>query len=169
MDKPNIETYSNKYESEVQHLILEIQQAEFNIDIDLEQQPDLSNISKFYQTGLGNFWVAIINNKVIGTIALLDIGNKQTALRKMFVDKSFRGKEYKIGQQLLEKAIEHLKVVGAEGIFLGTTEKFIAAQKFYEKNNFIEIKKESLPKAFPIMKVDVKFYKLTLLNEINAK
>ncbi len=44
-------------------------------------------------------------------------------------------------------------------IYLGTTPKFIAAYRFYEKNKFEEIAKESLPTAFPIMSVDTKFYK----------
>jgi N-acetylglutamate synthase-like GNAT family acetyltransferase len=165
MDKLNIEKYSNKYESQVQQLIIEIQSNEFQLDIDLDRQPDLNDISNFYQQGLGNFWVALINEKVVGTISLLDIGNRQTALRKMFVDKNYRGKEYKVGQQLLDNVIEYSKIIGVEEMFLGTTEKFIAAQKFYEKNNFIEIEKECLPKAFPIMDVDVKFYKFSLQKE----
>ena len=45
-------------------------------------------------------------------------------------------------------------------ILLGTTEKFIAAYKFYEKNGFIEVAKASLPPEFPVMAVDVKFYRL---------
>lgn len=157
-----IEIYSNKYQSEVQQLILEIQQTEFNIDIDIERQPDLKDISNYYQQGLGNFWIALIDEKVIGTISLLDIGNNQTALRKMFVDSRFRGKEHKVGQQLLDTVIAHSKMAGIVEIYLGTTEKFVAAQRFYEKNNFAEIQKDKLPKAFPIMTVDVKFYKLTL-------
>ena len=44
-------------------------------------------------------------------------------------------------------------------ILLGTTEKFLAAQRFYEKNGFTEIQKDALPPKFPVMTVDVKFYK----------
>ena len=47
-------------------------------------------------------------------------------------------------------------------LLLGTTEKFIGAQRFYEKNGFIETPKEHLPKEFPVMDVDVKFYRLSL-------
>jgi N-acetylglutamate synthase-like GNAT family acetyltransferase len=159
-----IEIYSDIYQVQVQDLILKIQQSEFQIDIDLLRQPDLQQIKSFYQTGLGNFWVAINNNKVIGTISLLDIGNKQVALRKMFVDINFRGKAHKVGQRLLGKALEYSKKNGVEDIFLGTTAKFTAAQKFYEKNGFIEIAKELLPIQFPVMIVDVKFYHLKLKN-----
>ena len=51
---------------------------------------------------------------------------------------------------------------GIEEIFLGTTEKFIRAQRFYEKNGFVEIQKQELPKEFPLMDVDIKFYKYSI-------
>jgi N-acetylglutamate synthase-like GNAT family acetyltransferase len=43
-------------------------------------------------------------------------------------------------------------------IFLGTTSKFLAAHRFYEKNGFSEIDKQTLPATFPIMAIDSKFY-----------
>jgi N-acetylglutamate synthase-like GNAT family acetyltransferase len=157
-----IEIYTDKYKTAVQALILDIQRNEFQIDIDLERQADLSDISNFYQNNLGNFWIAKFEEKVVGTISLLDIGNKQTALRKIFVDKNFRGKEYKVGQQLLDTLITYAKGAKIEAVYLGTTEKFTAAQRFYEKNAFVEIDKNNLPSKFPIMSVDVKFYRLKL-------
>lgn len=162
MEELNIEIFSDKYKNAVQDLILDIQKNEFQIDIDLERQPDLYEISSFYQIGKGNFWVAKVGEKVVGTISLLDIGNRQTALRKMFVHKNYRGKEYKIGQKLLDTLIEYSRNIGISDIYLGTTEKFIAAQRFYDKNKFIEVEKNNLPRDFPIMTVDVKFYRLAL-------
>jgi N-acetylglutamate synthase-like GNAT family acetyltransferase len=158
----HIEQYTDNHKQAVQNLILEIQRNEFQIDIDLDRQPDLCDITSYYQKGLGNFWVAMYEDKVVGTISLLDIDNKQSALRKMFVDKNFRGKEYKVGQQLLDHSIDYARQSTIKEIYLGTTEKFIAAQKFYEKNNFSEIDKNNLPGKFPIMNVDVKFYRLHL-------
>ena len=154
-----VNTYLPSYKQEIIDLILHIQQNEFGIPITLEAQPDLNNIPSFYQKDKGNFWVAVIENKVVGTIALLDIGNSRGALRKMFVHKDFRGKEYGIGQILLNTLLEWARQNNFKEILLGTTEKFIAAQRFYEKNGFGEIDKQSLPKDFPVMEVDVKFYK----------
>lgn len=162
MQELEIEVYTDKYKTSIQALILDIQKGEFDIDIDLDRQPDLHDISNFYQHNLGNFWIAKCEEKVVGTIALLDIGNKQAALRKMFVDKNFRGKEYKLGQRLLDTLMSYAMHVNIEEIYLGTTEKFIAAQRFYEKNKFIEIGKNNLPIKFPIMSVDVKFYKINI-------
>ena len=157
----NIEahTYTDLYKQQATDLILSIQQTEFGIPITLEDQPDLNNIPSFYQTNNGNFWIVVIENKVAGTIALLDIGNSRGALRKMFVHKDFRGKEYSVGQVLLNTLFKWARQNNFKEILLGTTEKFIAAQRFYEKNGFEEVEEQSLPNEFPVMEVDVKFYR----------
>jgi N-acetylglutamate synthase-like GNAT family acetyltransferase len=160
---PEIKIYADAYKHEIATLILNIQKTEFGIPITLEDQPDLDAIPEFYQTNNGNFWVAIDDNKVVGTIALLDIGNRQGALRKMFVNKECRGSNFGIGQKLLSNLLEWAGRKNFDEILLGTTEKFVAAQRFYEKNGFIEIEKDTLPPAFPVMTVDVKFYKYTLV------
>jgi len=77
----------------------------------------------------------------------------------MFVKKEYRGKEFRAGQKVLNTLFEWANRRAFRKIFLGTTEKFIAAHRFYAKNGLIPIEKESLPKEFPIMKVDVKFYR----------
>ena len=162
MSEVRVEIYTDIQKSDVADLILNIQNAEFSIPITLELQPDLSDIPNFYQINNGNFWVAKIDDKIIGTISLLDIGNRKGALRKMFVDKNYRGKEFGVGQKLLNTLVKWARYRGITEIFLGTTEKFIRAQQFYEKNSFKEIKKQELPETFPIMEVDVKFYRLSV-------
>lgn len=164
MEEIIIETYHDKYKQDIQNLILEIQQKEFGLNISIDNQLDLQNIPIYYQNANGNFWVATKNNNIIGTIALLDIGNNQVALRKMFVEKEYRGKEKGVAQKLLTHLLRWTANKNINEIFLGTTEKFLAAQRFYEKNNFIEIDKSELPKAFPIMTVDIKFYKCKIYN-----
>jgi len=122
----------------------------------------LCNIKEFYQNGNGNFWVALFNNKVIGTISLLDIGNGHAALRKMFVEKTYRGTKYQTARILLNELLNWSIVNGLKKIYLGTTPKFLAAHKFYERNGFIEITENALPGNFPRMKVDTKFYTFEL-------
>ena len=162
MQEINIEVYTDIYKNVVADLILVIQNSEFGIPISLENQPDLNAIPEYYQTNNGNFWIAKIDDEIIGTIALLDIGNYKGALRKMFVDKNYRGKETGVGQKLLNTLINWTRYKGFKEIYLGTTEKFLAAQRFYEKNGFKEIGKQELPASFPIMEVDVKFYRFCL-------
>jgi N-acetylglutamate synthase-like GNAT family acetyltransferase len=162
MDEVIIETYTDRYKNGVADLILTIQNTEFGIPITLEEQPDLNNIPSFYQENNGNFWTAKINERIVGTISLLDIGSQQGALRKMFVKKDYRGKEWGVGQKLLDILLYWARHKGFSDIFLGTTEKFIAAQRFYKKNGFVEIAKQKLPEAFPIMEVDTRFFQLSV-------
>ena len=72
-----IREYQLEDQQGVLDLILPIQQKEFDIAITKEDQPDLCQVSSFYQTGKGNFWVAEDNGVVVGTIALIDIGEGQ--------------------------------------------------------------------------------------------
>jgi N-acetylglutamate synthase-like GNAT family acetyltransferase len=145
--------------ADVVDLIVGIQRDEFAIDISAAQQPDLADIPGFYQVRNGNFWVAITDQRVVGTIALLDIGNRQAALRKMFVHRSFRGHQVGTAKSLLDALLAWARDREIREIFLGTTLKFLAAHRFYEKNGFSEIDERDLPAAFPIMAVDKKFYR----------
>jgi GNAT superfamily N-acetyltransferase len=141
-------------------LIVGIQRGEFGIPIAYDDQPDLKDIPGFYQRGSGNFWVARAGEAVVGTIALKDIGNAQVALRKMFVDSGHRGRAAGVAQNLLDTAIAWARAKGVKEILLGTTVKFLAAHRFYEKNGFVRVTLDTLPAAFPRMAVDEIFYRL---------
>lgn len=160
----SLKIFAPQYEEQVSNLILDIQQNEFGVKITKEEQPDLSNISAFYQKNGGNFWIALDGAKVVGTIALVDIGNNQGALRKMFVHQNYRGKEFGIASRLLNLLIDWANAQEISEIYLGTTSKFLAAHRFYEKNGFSEISRSSLPEAFPLVAVDSKFYMTSLSN-----
>ena len=149
-------------EQGVSAMILPIQREEFGIPITAEDQPDLKAIPAFYQTGTGDFWVAVQDDQIIGSIGLRDIGAGQAALRKMFVAAPFRGREFSVANRLLERLIEESTRKGVSEVFLGTTDKFHASHRFYEKHGFREITKEDLPASFPLIAVDSKFYVLGL-------
>jgi N-acetylglutamate synthase-like GNAT family acetyltransferase len=143
-------------------LISSIQRTEYGIDITPEQQPDLKSIPAFYQAGSGNFWVALADGAVVGTIALKDIGAGAAALRKMFVAPAWRGREKGVARALLGTLLAWARSRNLSIIYLGTTAQFLAAHRFYEKNGFREVPKEALPASFPIMDVDSRFYKYEL-------
>jgi GNAT superfamily N-acetyltransferase len=142
----------------VASLIVPIQRDEFGIPITLADQPDLADIPGFYQRGAGNFWIAMHDGAVVGTIALLDIGERQAALRKMFVAPAFRGREHDTAKQLLDELLAWSQAHDLRHIYLGTTANFRAAHRFYEKHGFREIERTDLPATFPVMAVDSKFY-----------
>lgn len=157
-----ITPFEPSQQTAVAQLIVGIQRDEFGIDITAEQQPDLQDIPGFYQVEAGNFWVAAHAGGVVGTISLLDIGNRQGALRKMFVAPEYRGAKTGAAASLLATLLAWARNRDFAEIFLGTTSAFLAAHRFYEKSGFEEIGKHELPAAFPIMAVDTKFYRLGL-------
>ena len=165
MEQPRqltIVPFTPGYQAQVFDLIVPIQREEFGIDITAADQPDLRAIPTFYQQGAGNFWLALDGDQVVGTIALLDIGNGQAALRKMFVAPSHRGAAIGTAHHLLDALLDWARGHAVQEIYLGTTAKFLAAHRFYAKRGFIEIAQEALPAAFPIMQVDTKFFRLAL-------
>ncbi|MFI5215708.1 MAG: GNAT family N-acetyltransferase [Candidatus Limnocylindria bacterium] len=150
--------FEPRFRSDVLELILGIQRDEFAIDITEGAQPDLQDIPAFYQNGRGGFWIAVSEGRVVGTIALLDIGNRHGALRKMFVHRDFRGAQPGTAKRLLDTLLDWARDEKFREIFLGTTAKFLAAHRFYQKNGFAEIAQATLPPAFPIMSVDTRFF-----------
>jgi GNAT superfamily N-acetyltransferase len=158
-----IETYQEKYKEGIVQLILNIQQNEFNVPVTINDQPDLLNIKDVYCIKGGNFWVAVENDQIIGTIALIDMGNGQAALRKMFVHKESRGKEKGIGQLLLNTLIGWGRQKNINEVYLGTVEQLHAAKRFYQRNGFVKVEKNTLPETFPLMPVDTEFFKLIIV------
>ncbi len=150
--------YKEPYQQGILQMILEIQQQEYHLPITAEDQPDLANIPAFYQQDNGNFFTAVENGAVVGSIALKNIGHGNAVLRKMFVKKEYRGKELGVSHALLSRLIEWAREKNFSRIYLGTTPQFLAAHRFYEKNGFVEIEKDELPAEFPVMQVDKKFY-----------
>jgi N-acetylglutamate synthase-like GNAT family acetyltransferase len=135
-------------EQAVLDVIVPIQREEFGIAITADDQPDLSAIPSFYQVGLGDFLVATMDARVVGTIGLKDIGSGRGALRKMFVAAPFRGRDHGIAQALLARLLDDARARDMREIFLGTTDRFLAAHRFYEKNGFQEIGVDLLPPEF---------------------
>ena len=157
-----IEHYTDAYRDAVRDLIVPIQREEFGVDITYEDQPDLAIISDFYQTGGGQFWVALDDAELVGTIALLDIGENMGALRKMFVAPGHRGTDVGIARRLLDTLLSHAKSIGMTDVYLGTTSAFRAAHRFYEKNGFTRVAPEDLPENFVRMVPDTRFYRYAI-------
>jgi N-acetylglutamate synthase-like GNAT family acetyltransferase len=156
-----IAPYTAPYREGVATLILGIQRDEFGFQVTYDDQPDLKEIENFYQSGAGGFWLALEDRRVVGTIGLRDIGD-DGALRKMFVASERRGAEHRVGQRLLDTLLAHARARRLSAVWLGTTEKFLAAHRFYEKNGFERVAPETLPPSFPRMRVDTRFYRLRL-------
>jgi N-acetylglutamate synthase-like GNAT family acetyltransferase len=163
MGNVRIEPFEPSDTEGVTRLILDIQCDEFGFAITAGDQPDLATIPAFYQSGAGGFWVAHdLDGKVVGTIGLKDIGEGRAALRKMFVAEGHRGGEMSVAKALLATLVWQAREAGLRQILLGTTDRFQAAHRFYERSGFERIDAADLPESFPRMEIDTRFYALRL-------
>ena len=148
-----IEQYKPEYHPIVIDIITSIQQKEFNLPITYQDQPDLAQIETFYDS----FLVALHNTIPVGTIGFKRIQDF-AIIRKMFVTPNFRGSTFGTAQKLLETLEKQIAAESIKKIYLGTTDFFKAAHRFYERNNYIEIAQTDLPAEFPRILIDTKFY-----------
>ena len=154
-----IRPYEKRDQDHVNEMILWSQNVEFGVPVTIADQPDLLDVAGVYQQGAGNFWVALDGEVVVGSIGLLAYAPGEAALRKMFVQAAYRGADHGTAAALLATLLGWARQHEIRTICLGTVDVLRAAHRFYAKNGFVEIAKESLPPAFPRMPVDTKFYR----------
>ena len=95
---------------------------------------------------------ALINEKVVGTAALMPLGNNGLfELTKMAVSPQERGQ--KIGQKLLQYCIEYARGMGLPKLVLYSNTKLENAIYIYRKHGFIEV---SLEPNCPYDRSDIK-------------
>lgn len=125
--------FSKQYQTETVAFILAILEDEFgHTGI---QRPDLQDISQSYQQDpQANFWIALDDGKVVGTVGLQNCDLNRSRLKRMLVQKELRHQG--IGQQLLDTVIGFCKEVGHKELYAISSVTFEIAHKFYQKNNF---------------------------------
>jgi len=136
----SIREYDDSYKNQVIQLVGEclvdqriIKANSLPIDDD-----DLQHISQVY-IERGGFWIALVNNVVVGTVGIQNREGNLTKLKRMFIKKEMRGTG--LGFNLLETALSFAKEKGYTKITLNTHKNMKRAHHFYEKNKFIFIKK----------------------------
>ena len=156
----HIETYSGKYTDELISLILDIQNNEAKINLPIEEQPDLLDISNSYQKNGGEFWIALSDGEVIGTVGLMLKEKDCAVMKKFFVKKEYRSK--KIGFALYSELLKFAQNSGIKHIILDTPSVAVASHRFYENAGFRKITKEELPILYTYPDRDSILYMLNL-------
>lgn len=162
-----IKIYEDRYKKEVIDLILHVQNAEYDVGISTEEQPDILDIQSSYINNGGNFWVALNDNdEVVGSIGLQKETNEVAVLKKFFVYKEYRGKEFGIGTDLYKALIDFAKKQGLSKIILDTPSKATRSHSFYKKVGFNEIAKEDLPIRYDYPDRNSLIFELDLSKEV---
>lgn len=155
-----IRTFEKQYQEQVISLILSIQNNESKINLSVSEQPDLLDIDYYYRKNGGEFWTALADKKVIGTIALMNMGSGNAVLKKFFVDRNFRNE--KIGLKLYLTLLDYAEQNNICRILLDTPSVAVDSHKFYEKSGFIKISKSEMPFPYEYPDRDSILYLLEL-------
>jgi GNAT superfamily N-acetyltransferase len=137
---PSIQSFDPKIHTEVKYFILDTWK-EFGYYYEAVTDADLDDPQKYYIESGGMFYVLLDNNKIIGTIGILNPGNNIAELKRLYVDKSFRNKGY--GSQLIDKAIQFCKETGFKTIKLNSDRIFEDAHKLYIQKGFKIVKEDN--------------------------
>lgn len=123
--------YTNQNVEEIKNFIDKILKELFEKKVNHKQyMQDLDNIKENYLV----LYLALDNKKIIGTVALKRINSNCVKLKRMYVNKNYRGRG--LAQELYKKAEDFAIKNKFKTIKLSTTTQMKGAQKFYAKNGF---------------------------------
>ncbi len=127
-----IRDYVDEDKEQVKDMVSEILVEIFNGD------PTTFKILKEFRVKKDyvKYLVADIDGMIVGTMALKKINKNEVRLKRMYVRKGYEHRG--IAQKLLDELLEFARVNGYKKVLLHTYPTMKHANKFHEKNGFVE-------------------------------
>ena len=102
---------------------------------------EMSRLSEVFSATRRNaFWVVEVGGAIVGMFGIESRGEHRTELRRMYLDRSFRGRG--IAQRMLQCAETQAVEFGFSTMFLSTAEIQVAALAFYRKCGYRLVRTE---------------------------
>jgi N-acetylglutamate synthase-like GNAT family acetyltransferase len=159
-----ITTYKSnpKTTAEIVDLVNFCQNIEAGLGLTMAEQYDLFEIEDHYQKIGGQFWTAIEDDKVVGTISLLPLNSDTAVLKKFFTYPDFRGEPEYLGKKLYEEFIEFAKEHNFKTIVLDSPGSQKRAHHFYRNQGFKEVTEDELTVSWSYPHSNSKFFQSEL-------
>ena len=108
----------------------------FDVTFETQVGRELSDFISAFRQGRDGFWVALLDGKFAGSIAIdgRHAHKEGSRLRWFIVPPQYQGRG--IGATLIERAVAFCKEGGHEQVFLWTSEGLQAARVLYERMGF---------------------------------
>lgn len=101
-------------------------------------ETELANLPGKYAPPMGRLFLAIVDEKIAGCIALRKLDDETCEMKRLFVREAFRG--LRLGKTLIEKVISEAKNIGYERMRLDTLpDKMPKAVELYNSYGFQKI------------------------------
>jgi len=94
----------------------------------------LAEFTRSAKSDRSRIWLADMDERIVGSIAIVAGSGPEAQLRWFLVDRNHRG--YGLGMELMEKALMFSKEQGFETVFLWTTSELSAARHIYTRFGF---------------------------------
>ena len=133
-----IQKYETKFDNDF--FVLNKAWIEESWILEESDKKDLLNPDKIVHNG-GQVFFALENQKVIGTVAMINSSENRFELAKMTVQEDFRGKG--IANMLMDECLKFAKENKANEIFLISNDSLTIARNLYDKYGFKEVKLDS--------------------------
>ena len=104
---------------------------------------DMHDIENYYINNHGEFLVGLLEGKIVCMGAIRKKSDTLAEVKRMRVYPEYQRMGF--GQQILNKLEERAIQLGYTQLCLDTTTRQTAAQNFYQKNGYIEIRREMIP------------------------
>ena len=142
MKKDISKIFIKKYETKFDNDFFVLNKAWIEESWILEEsdKKDLLNPDKIVHNG-GQVFFALENQKVIGTVAMINSSENRFELAKMTVQEDFRGKG--IANMLMDECLKFAKEKKANEIFLISNDSLTIARNLYDKYGFKEVDLDS--------------------------
>jgi len=102
---------------------------------------ELKQLSQVFAEAKRNaFWVVEATNGIVGSFGIEIRTESDTELRRMYLDRGYRGAG--IAQRMIECAQARARALGFTKMILSTAEIQKAAERFYRKSGFQQIRVE---------------------------
>lgn len=116
---------------------------------------DAMRLPGVYVAPLGAIWLAQSSDGAIGCVALRPLPDGVGEVKRMYVDRGWRGKG--VGRALLETLIARARTLGYHHLRLGTLSDMSAARSLYQSLGFAPIERYRADEM-----VDTEFYEMEL-------
>ena len=133
-----IQKYETKFDNDF--FVLNKAWIEESWILEESDKKDLLNPDKIVHNG-GQVFFALENQKVIGTVAMINSSDDRFELAKMTVQEDFRGKG--IANLLMDECLKFAKENNANEIFLISNDSLTIARNLYDKYGFKEVDLDS--------------------------
>lgn len=128
---------------------------EYDLEPDFEgTDRDIADIEAHYTARGGTFeLIEDERGNLLGTCGLYPMSAETVELRKMYFDKSLRGRG--VGKQTLQRMIDTARAKGFRKIYLETAKILKEAVALYEKFGFVETDEKHTPRCDAAYYLDI--------------